>query len=54
MLDDLKNTAMHIDTKTTTMREPKIKKINLPCAPMSEILFGLKRKNCEADNDTSR
>ena len=21
---------------------------------MSEILFGLKRKNCEADNDTSR
>ena len=28
-------------------------KINLPCTPMSEILFGLKRENCEADDDTS-
>ena len=32
----------------------RIVKINLPCTPMSEIFFGLKRKDCEADNNTSR
>ena len=33
---------------------PEIVKINLPCTPMSEIFFCLKRKDCEADNNTSR